>query len=211
MQYLPIAISVLALIVSGATLWLSHLRRGKLKMTRPTVIFFGPDGGEHGISKLFLRTLLYSTAKRGVVLENLYVRVRRGETQQNFNIWVYGEKDLVRGSGLFIGQEGVATNHHFLTPTDVNNFDLFAGEYHLDVFGKTVAQDRPHLLTSIELRIDTGEAEQLKKADHGIYFDWGPDAGRYQTKIEGKPLKAVEALKLLEALKDGAVLDKAKP
>jgi hypothetical protein len=210
MQYTPIAISILALIVSGTTLWLSHLRRGKLKMTKPTVIFFGPDGGEHGISKLFLRTLLYSTAKRGVVLENLYVRLRRGETQQNFNIWVYGEKDLVRGSGLFIGQEGVATNHHFLTPSDVGNFDFVAGDYQLDVFGKTVGQDRVHLLTSIDLRIDSGEAEKLKKPDHGIYFDWGPDAGRYQTKIEGKRSKALDALKLLEGLQDGSAVNKGK-
>ncbi len=111
MQYLTVGISLLALFISGVTLWLSHIRRGSLKMTKPTVVFFGPDGGEQGISKIFLRTLLYSTAKRGVVLENLYVRLRRGETQQNFNIWVYGEKDLARGSGLFIGQEGIATNH----------------------------------------------------------------------------------------------------
>jgi hypothetical protein len=104
MQYLTVGVSLLALFISGVTLWLSHIRRGSLKMTRPTVVFFGPDGGEQGISKIFLRTLLYSTAKRGVVLENLYVRLRRGETQQNFNIWVYGEKDLARGSGLFIGQ-----------------------------------------------------------------------------------------------------------
>jgi len=131
LQYLPIPISVLALAISGITLWLSHLRRGRLVMTRPAVIFFGPDGGDKGISKVFLRSLLYSTAKRGVVLEYLFVRISRGETRQNFSIWVYGEKDLARGSGLIIGQEGVATNHHFLTPSDVNEFSFDAGEYKL--------------------------------------------------------------------------------
>jgi hypothetical protein len=211
MQFLPIAISVLALIVSGTTLWLSHLHRGKLMVTKPTVIFFGPDGGDTGISKLFLRTLLYSTSKRGIVLENLYVRLRRGETQQNFNIWVYGDKELVRGSGLFIGQEGVATNHHFLTPNDVGNFDFAAGEYRLDVFGKTVGASKVHLLSSIELKIDSSEAKKLKQADHGIYFDWGPDAGRYQTKIEGKRSKADDALKFLEALRDGGPPEKTNP
>jgi hypothetical protein len=37
-------------------------------MTQPTVIFFGPDGGRRGGRrhlKVFLRTLLYSTANRG--------------------------------------------------------------------------------------------------------------------------------------------------
>jgi hypothetical protein len=102
MQFVTIAISVFALIVSGTTLWLSHLRRGNLKMTRPTVVFFGPDGNEGGIPKVFLRTLLYSTGKRGIVLEHLFIRLRRGETQQNFNIWVYGEKDLGHVDKFFI-------------------------------------------------------------------------------------------------------------
>jgi hypothetical protein len=210
LQYAPIVISVLALVVSGATLWLSHLRKGKLKMTKPTVIFFGPDGGERGTSKLYLRTLLYSTAKRGVVLEHLYVRLRRGETQQNFNIWVYGDKDLARGSGLFIGQEGVATNHHFLLPTDIGNFEFVAGDYRLEVFGKTVEQDRVHLLSAIDLVISPAEAADLKKPDHGINFDWGPDANRYQTKIEGKPSRSVDTLKLLEVLQKGTAIEEAK-
>ncbi len=192
------------------TLWLSHLRRGTLKMTKPTVIFFGPDGGERGISKLFLRTLLFSTAKRGVVLEHLYVRLRRGETQQNFNIWVYGEKDLARGSGLFVGQEGVATNHHFLLPAEIVNFEFAAGEYRLEVFGKTVEKDRVQLLSSIELSISADEAGKLREPDHGIYFDWGPDSGRYQTKIEGKPSRPSDAVKLLEALKSGMTTEPAK-
>jgi hypothetical protein len=210
MELVSIAISVVALFVAGATLWLSHLRRGRLKMTKPTVIFFGPDGGERGISKLYLRTLLYATAKRGVVLEHLYVRLRRGETQQNFNIWVYGEKDLARGSGLFIGQEGVATNHHFLLPTDIGNFDFVAGDYRLEVFGKTVEQDRVHLLSTIELTISPTEAAKLKEPDHGIYFDWGPDAGRYQTKIEGRPSRALDPVKLLEVLHKGTAIEEAK-
>ena len=203
MQLATIAISILALIISGVTLWLSQLRRGKLKMTRPTVVFFGPDGGDGGISKVFLRTLLYSTGKRGIVLEHLFIRLRRGETQQNFNVWVYGEKDLARGSGLFVGQEGIATNHHFLTPTDIQGFDFAAGEYELEVFGKIVGKDATMLLSTIRLSIDAHEAEQLRQQDHGIYFDWGPDARRYQKKIEGRRSKALDPLKLLEALQDG--------
>ena len=204
MIFVTWAISILALAVSAATLWLSHLRRGELLMTRPTVIFFGPDGGDKGISKIFLRTLIYSTSKRGVVLEHLYARLRRGETQQNFNIWVYGEKDLARGSGLFIAQEGIATNHHFLTPSDVGAFDFAAGDYKLEVFGKVVGVDKVSLLSSIDLKIDSREAEKLREADHGVYFDWGPDAGRYQTKIEGRKANGVDPLKMLEALRDGA-------
>lgn len=210
MQYLSFGISVLALLVSGATFWLSHLRRGALKMTQPTVVFFGPDGGERGISKIYLRTLLYATAKRGVVLEHLYIRLRRGETQQNFNIWVYGERDLARGSGLFVGQEGIATNHHFLTPADVGSFDFVAGDYVLEVFGKTVGQDRVSLLSTIRLNIDANEATELRQPEHGIYFDWGPDAGRYMTKIEGRRTKYPDPLTFLETLQAGSAATPAE-
>jgi hypothetical protein len=205
MQYFTVGISVLALVISGATLWLTHLRRGSLKMTRPTVVFFGPDGHEHGISKVFLRTLLYSTGKRGIVLEHLFIRLRRGETQQNFNVWVYGEKDLARGSGLFVSQEGIATNHHFLTPADIRGFDFAAGDYEVDVFGKIIGKGAVLRLFTIRLSIDTHEAEQLRKTDHGIYFDWGPDGGRYQKKIEGRRSKALDPLKMLDMLRDGGV------
>jgi hypothetical protein len=211
MQYFTIGISVLALLISGITLWLTHLWRGSLKMTRPTVVFFGPDGNEGGISKVFLRTLLYSTGKRGIVLEHLFIRLRRDETQQNFNVWVYGEKDLARGSGLFVGQEGIAANHHFLTPTDIRSFDFAAGNYELDVFGKIVGKDTTILLSTIRLSIDAHEAEQLRKPDQGIYFDWGPDAGRYQKKIEVRRSKAFDPLKMLEALQEGGALSPPKP
>jgi hypothetical protein len=203
MQYAPIVISILALVVSGTTLWFSHLRRGKLMMTRPTVVFFGPDGGHKGISKVFLRTLLYSTGKRGIVLENLFIRLRRGETQQNFNVWVYGEENLARGSGLYVGQEGIATNHHFLTPTDIRGFDFAAGNYQIEVFGKIVGKTDASHLSTIELSIDPNEAELLRKPDHGIYFDWGPDAGQYQKKIEARRNPEFDPLSLLQSLKDG--------
>ncbi len=171
-------------------------------MTRPAVIFFGPDGGDKGISKIFLRSLLYSTAKRGVVLEYLFVRISRGETRQNFSIWVYGEKDLARGSGLFIGQEGVATNHHFLTPADVSEFSFDAGEYRLEVFGKLVGDRRTTLLNETSLTITPDEARQLFEKDHGIYFDWGPDAEKYQKKIEHKVSQPRDMLKLLQSIRD---------
>lgn len=207
-QIFSIGISVLALAMSATTLWLTLLRRGEIKMTKPTVIFFGPDGGtgeEKGISKVFLRTLLYSTAKRGHVVENAYVRLRRGETQQNFNIWVYGEDKLARGSGLFVGHEGIATNHHFLTPSDVRNFDFAAGECKLEVFVKIVGESEARRLSEINLTITPAEADQLRQPGNGIYFDWGPDAGRYQSHVDKRPKKdSINPLLLLQALHEGA-------
>jgi hypothetical protein len=122
----PITISILALAVSSVTAWLTLFRRGTVKMTHPTAIFFGPDTprahDETPLPKVFLRTLLFSTSKRGRVIEGRHVALSRNETHQNFNIWVYGDEKLARGSGLFVGETGVATNHHFLTPRDGSGF-----------------------------------------------------------------------------------------
>ncbi|XZG71265.1 hypothetical protein ACTSKR_05200 [Chitinibacteraceae bacterium HSL-7] len=86
--WLSFLVSCLALAVSGITAWLTFFRKGRLLMTQPTTVFFGPDGSqfEGNKSKVYLRTLLYSTAKRGYVLESLHASLQRGESKQNFNI-----------------------------------------------------------------------------------------------------------------------------
>jgi hypothetical protein len=123
---IAIAVSVLSLLVSTTTAWLTLFRRGTVKMTQPTVIFLGPDGSRSrrdvALPKVFLRTLLFATSKRGRVIESMHVALSRNETRQNFNVWVYGNDKLVRGSGLFVGETGVEANHHFLVPTDGNAF-----------------------------------------------------------------------------------------
>jgi hypothetical protein len=111
--WLSLGISCLALFISGITAWLTFFRKGKLVMTQPTVVFFGPDGSrfESGKNKIYLRTLLYSTAKRGQVLESLHVSLRRNESKQNFNIWVYDDKDkLKRGSGCSCHRKALHLN-----------------------------------------------------------------------------------------------------
>lgn len=91
-----LVISAFALWVSVVTAWLTLLRRGRVRMMQPTLIYFGPDGGPRAGSdppamKVFLRTLLYSTGKRGQIVENMFVRLQRGESRQNLNVWAYGE------------------------------------------------------------------------------------------------------------------------
>ena len=108
---ISVTISVLALCVSAVTAWLTLFRRGTVKMTQPTVIYFGPDSprsrDEVPLPKVYLRTLLFATSKRGRVVESMHIALSRNETNQNFNIWVYGDERLVRGSGLFVGETGI--------------------------------------------------------------------------------------------------------
>jgi len=143
---LSITISALALCVSSATAWLTLFRRGTVKMTQPTVIYFGPDAPRAGnaspLPKVYLRTLLFATSKRGRVIESIHATLARNETRQTFNIWVYGEERLVRGSGLFVGEAGVEANHHFLTPKDAVSFRFVEGHYKLEVFARLLGDQK---------------------------------------------------------------------
>ena len=185
---LSIAISVLALTISALTAWLTLFRRGQIKMTQPTVIFFGSDtpspDDKKSLPKVFFRTLMFSTSNRGQVIESMHVTLTRNETRQNFNIWVYGEDKLVRGSGLFIGQTGIAANHHFLLPKDGASFHFRNGTYTLDVYAKLLNDDGPTHLWSQQLSISSEQSKDLEEPDTGIYFDWGPDGGEYIAHID---------------------------
>jgi hypothetical protein len=184
-----LAISILSLAVSSATAWLTLFRRGTVKMTQPTVIFFGPDKprlhDDFPLPKIHLRSLLFSTSKRGRVIESMHVALSRNETHQNFNIWVYGERGkLVRGSGLFVGETGIAADHHFLTPEDGNSFRFTEGQYRLDVFAHLLGDPKPIRLFSQALDISRDLAAALEGRSAGLYFDWGPDSSRYLPHIE---------------------------
>jgi hypothetical protein len=189
-----LVISLLALGVSGITAWLTLFRKGRLVMTQPTTVFLGPDGEffDRSKNKVYLRTLLYSTAKRGFVLESLYLSLQRNESKQNFNVWVYGQKgDLHRGSGLFVPQEGVTFDHHFLPPEDGAAFPFLAGAYTLKVFAKRVGQKTSSELMTIRLSISESLAKALGEPRSGIYFDWGADLQAYhphvQSRLAGEP------------------------
>lgn len=210
---LSLVFSCLALLVSGVTAWLSFFRKGKLLMSQPTVIFFGPDGSrfDSGKNKVYLRTLLYSSAKRGQVVESIHVSVQRHESKQNFNIWVYGEKgELKRGSGLYVPQEGVTFDHHFMLPADGANFTFLAGPYKLKVFAKIVGNSTPVILSEINLVVSEPQAEKLSLPNSGLYFDWGPDQQAYQAHIDVKPEKEADLDKLLEIMANKSMQPTAK-
>jgi hypothetical protein len=189
---LALVISALALTTSAVTAWLTLLRSGTVKMTQPTVIFFGPDGPREARGstspKVFLRTLLFSTAKRGRIIENIYVTLSCEDISQDFNVWAYGERnELVRGSGLFVGETGVEANHHFLIAPDSDNFAFISGTYRLDVFAHLLGEKHRRILFSQTLKVSTEEAEIIGEQNAGLYFDWAPDKTRYVSHIDEEP------------------------
>jgi hypothetical protein len=184
-----VAVAALSLAISSITAWLTLLRRGTVEMTQPTQIFFGPSdaprSGERPSPKVYLRTLLFATSKRGRVIENMYVALIHDDVPEHFNIWVYGERlELVRGSGLFVGEDGVAANHHFLLGPDRHQFAFSAGRYRLEVVARLLGDRADKRLFAQEIVLTDELASSLRDARTGVYFDWAPDLSRYISHIE---------------------------
>lgn len=178
MQTLALIISALALTTSVVTAWFT-LRRGSIKMTRPSQIHFALLPGP----QILIRTLLFSTAKRGRVIESMHVTLQNDETRQNFNIWVSGEEKLSRASGLYVGESGVVISHYFMVPHDQKHTGFAAGTYRLEVFAKLVDEDRSRSMWSQTLHITNEQGIALKEVPCGIYFDWGQEAEKYISHV----------------------------
>lgn len=204
---------MLALSLSLLTAWVTLFRRGSVKMTPPTTVFFGPDSkmghDENPPPKLYLRTLLYSTGKKGRMIESMHAKIVRNETIQNFNVWVYGEDRLMRGSGLFVGEEGVTANHHFLAPRDDNDFVFKAGKYRVELYAKFIGDKSPHRIWSQEFVVSPQHEASLKSENTGLYFDWAPSSESYMAHIDkiasrADPLEALRVLMPREGSEKGA-------
>ncbi|MCF0072313.1 hypothetical protein LZD49_17665 [Dyadobacter sp. CY261] len=110
---MAIVISIVSLLISALTFWMSRLKKGTLKMTRPSLICFVGKNTRDGL-KIVIRTLLFSTSDTGQYVQNMFVRVSCRGTSHDFNVWAYDDKGLVRGSGLYVGKNGTSNYHHFL-------------------------------------------------------------------------------------------------
>ncbi|MFZ6765569.1 hypothetical protein ACO0LM_00685 [Undibacterium sp. Di26W] len=209
LTWFTFAIACLALCVSAITAWLTFFHKGRLVMTQPTTVYFGPDGPSFdGRNKVYLRTLLYSTAKRGYALESLYLSLQRNGTKQNFNVWVCGEKGaLDRGSGLFVPQEGVTLAHHFLLPDDGAIFSFLAGAYTLSVYAKGGGEHKPTELMTIRLSLSESTAKELLAPNTGLYFDWSHDQQTYHPHVRTMARKEANLKNLLQFIEQENTAD----
>ena len=103
----------------------------------------------------------------------MYVSLRRGEAKQNFSFWAHCDQKLARGSGLFVGETGIATNHHFVVPRDGNGFNFIVGRYDLEVYAQLLGDRDPELLFFQQLDIPVELAAQLNMQGASLFFDWG--------------------------------------
>ncbi|WP_178368492.1 hypothetical protein [Flavobacterium chilense] len=175
------------------------MKKGFVKMTRPTIIYFGPDGKGEKHNKVFIRTLLYSTSERGQYIQNMFISLQRGESVQNFNVWVYDDKGLVRGSGLFISKSGIACNHHFLLPKDGNDYSFLSGDYVLKVYVETV-NESPKKIFEQKLHLTREHQNEMATKKAGTYFDWAPNTQNYFSHVDSNREKDSDFKNMIEKL-----------
>jgi hypothetical protein len=173
MNTIPLVISLIAVAISIATFWLTKIHRGSIRMTRPSIICLVPKNGQDA-PKIFIRTLLYCTSERGRYIQNMFVKLQCKDSAKTFSVWAYGDKGLVRGSGLFVDQNGIANYHHFLLPKTDYAYKFYPGDYVLQIFVEVVNR-RPRKIFEQILNLTAFEPHQ----DTALYFDWEPDEQRY--------------------------------
>ena len=189
MELISPFVSVTALLLSLFTLWFSVLRRGDVRSTHPSFIVFRYDFVDKPLpqAKIFLRALLYSSGKRGHVVESLFLRVKEGSRQAEFSFWGHGDKELIRGSGLFVPETGVATNHHF---NPVNSEELFrfsGGSYSLTLVAKLVGRERLVPLWTVTVDVPLKVFDSTIAQDTAIYFNWSVEKNLYLSSVERRP------------------------
>jgi len=87
--------------------------------------------------------------------------------------------NLVRGSGLFVGPEGVAVYHHFIA--EQNERLQPSGECKISVFASTLGRNQDRLLYRMHLRISEGDSAALKYLTNGtLVYDWNPEHNEYR-------------------------------
>jgi hypothetical protein len=187
----------LSLIASAMTIWWTMFRRGTVRMTQPAFIFFGPDGGG-GKPKVAMCAHLYTTAQRGAIVEGMFVRLTRGSVPviQDFDVWVYGQDGLARGSGVHVGQEGVTCNHHFLLPRGTESFSFVPGVYTVEIFGTIVGKLGPHRFWQLKVTL----TEPIDETGDGVFFDWRPTVGEYEGNVDRRRFQKDQATGLLREL-----------
>jgi hypothetical protein len=183
-EIVSLVLSAVSVAISAYTFWLVQFNRGRLKMTQPTYVCVRRDLGPNW-PKIFIRTCLYSTVAKGVVVENLYLLVRQSRNLEFvFDFWGHTDNGkLTVGSGLYVGPTGVASDHHFNFRGDPGLFLPEPGTYQVEVFA-TVAGHKPRPISKIEFDVNSDQsAELLEIPDRQLDLYWDELKGKFAGEI----------------------------
>lgn len=111
------------------------------------------------------------------------MRVSEGKRCEEFSLWGYGEGgNLVEGSGIFVPESGVVTNHQF-NPVDTNNLFKFSkGVYKLELVAKIVGKKSLFPLWSANFDLTEDAFDPITRGT-AIKFNWSFEQNGYVASI----------------------------
>jgi hypothetical protein len=177
-----LAVAIGSFVISIVTLYLTYIQKGKLRLTRPTAIFFVRDGAD-GKFKIVVTALLYSTAKRGQVVESMFIKIIKNDIVTTFGEWIYWEGNRVHLGRVKIGEEGRTLFDHFLLSEKTEEFSFSVGEYSLEMYAQKIGTKKPIKIFQTKFTLDNNTAESTTMKGPGFALLWNSDAQSYTIQI----------------------------
>ncbi len=190
---LSLAISGVSFLLASFALWVAQFNRGRLKMTQPTLLCLKRDTPSNQ-PKIFLRTLLFTTGFKGIVIQSILLKVHNRLGTYLFDFWGHTEGGkLTLGSGLFVGPTGIACDHHF-NPRRGSDFQYVDGAYRIEIVAVLVGRPQPIKLMEVVFTVDDWNAAQLLQIeDISLWLVWNADERGYDQNIEHPPAAKVDS------------------
>jgi hypothetical protein len=186
-------ISIIAILISISTAYFNIFHRGTVKMIRPQFFALLPEESPFGgCLKFFVRTLLFSTGKRGRVIESIFLDLKQDGKTISFHYWMYGELEQLKiGSGLFVGPDGIAANHHFVPTNTLSVRDFSPGKYEMVIRAVLLGDGSPIVLGNVFFELGNEEVSALTiSKDKAIFFVWDIENKKYKTRIDVRHSKS---------------------
>ena len=187
-ETIAVVTSIIALLVSAATAWLTYFHKGRVRMAEPSMLAFGYDATASGfVPKVMVRCLLFSTGERGHVIEALFVSVRDETRKYVLPIWGMDEDNkLVRGGGILVGKTGIVAWHHFIAPDEDSDARFRPGTYHIDILARVHNKKRPLRLWSGRLELPPVAAFTAHNGTDQVWFDRQIESKGFEARRESR-------------------------
>jgi len=188
-DWLPTAISLLGVTASGLLAWYANLHRGKVKIARPTYIYFDCDsegfGGQVPKKSVVMGTTISCTGKRGRIIEALSIIIIGAGKSWTFDRWCIEESGEVKpASGLPIPGDGINAHHYFYLQEDVDEIGLVPGEYEFEVSASVHGFKVPKSLHKITLSVPENPLLETRPLNYRARFYWRAHSPLYFTNVE---------------------------
>ncbi len=187
-DFFTVLLSSASFILAGYALWVAQFNRGRLKMTRPTLVCLKLEFHDR-LPKFFFRMLLFTTGTKGRVVEHIFLKVHRLGKTFVFDRWAHTESGrLTPGSGLFVGPTGIACDHHFNPRRGSTDFLFAEGEYRVEVCAAIIGRSSSKRLMELAFIVRKQEAAALTAVTEvALCLLWNDDTRIYEGYLERPP------------------------